>query len=985
MSMQKTNQWGRVVVVTAILLLAVGASAYAQLQTGNLYGKVSDQQGAALPGVTVTLDTGAAQDVQVTSAQGEFRFLSLPPATMKLKAELQGFSTVEYPNVVIAVGHNTSVEITMNSAVEDVITVTAESPLLDERRISAGATLNQTELQKIPTSRDPWTVLQSAPGVQVDRVNVGGNESSQQSAYAGPGSNSANSVWAVDGVVITDMAALGASPSYYDFDAFQEMQVTTGGTDSTIATGGVVINMVTKRGTNEWRGSARYLNAPAAAQSTTSFNNSQLAPGQASLGHVFNAIRGIEDFGGDIGGPVVRDHLWIWGSYGNQKISTFSAGQPYNAQLPTYNGKVNAQITASNSLTLFALQNNKTVAGRDLSPQRPLPTAWDQGHSGSNPTAAKVEDTQIFGPNFYVTALASDVNGGFHLTPIGGLTPTAYLDPNGVWHNSFAFLITTRPQKQGKVDASTFFNTGAVSNELKFGASYRHVITSSQSEWAGAGFIEDGAFFGGAFPPGDNFFLASRGVVDSAANNYASGYAQDTLTSGNLTVNVGVRYDHQTGQQLATTTPANPSFPGTLPAFNFSGAPAGFGWTNVTPRIGATYALGKDRSTLLRGSYSRYADQLGAGFINQTNPSAVTSYYYALTNFSIGNGVPQPIPGTGLGYSGGVNPATKLPFINNAIASNFTAPITDEGLLSVEHAFLPELVGAVNLTYRRLSNLVDSDALVFDCSGAGAGCSGDDSSVGRIATQADYQPVTRNATLANGQVVPVTFYTLKPTVFTRNGSILVNGDRTQTYEGATFSLTKRLANRWMLRGSFTVDSWKWGNTQSLPNQTEGPGGGSRNGDQVMNGGSTASGPKQYVYIGAKWASSINALYQVVPDRAWGFNVAGNFTARQGYPDPYFFQPTVNQPNYPAAFNPSVLALTSPDALRNDNLYDLDLRIEKEFTFQDWGLTLGVDCFNVLNSSVVLQRNLNLSQGTANFVDEILSPRIFRFGARINFR
>src|SRR5579863_3397127 len=420
----------RSLVVGAILLVAACASAFAQLQTGNLFGKVSDQQGAALPGVTVTLDTGAAQEVQVTNAQGEFRFLSLPPSTMKLKAELQGFSTVEYPNVTIAVGHNTAVEITMNSAVEDVITVTAESPLLDERKISAGATLNQTELQKIPTSRDPWTVLQSTPGVQVDRVNVGGNESSQQSVYVGPGSSSTNSVWAVDGVVITDMAALGSSPSYYDFDAFQEMQITTGGTDSTIATGGVVLNMVTKRGTNEWRGSARYLNAPSAAQSNTSFSNSQLAPTETTRPTAFNQIRGIDDFGGDVGGPIVRDHLWIWGSYGNQKISTLTTGGiPYNAQLPTYNGKINAQITASNSLTLFALQNNKTVNGRDASPSRPLPTAWDQGHAGSNPTAAKVEDTQIFGPSLYLTAMLSDVNGGFQLVPIGGLNSVAYLDP----------------------------------------------------------------------------------------------------------------------------------------------------------------------------------------------------------------------------------------------------------------------------------------------------------------------------------------------------------------------------------------------------------------------------------------------------------------------------------------------------------------------------------------------------------------------------
>src|ERR1700730_5521073 len=191
--MKSNNQWGRLVAVTAALLLLSGGAVMAQLQSGNLYGKVSDQTGAALPGVTVTLDTGEAPQIQVTNAQGEFRFLSLAPATYKIKAELQGFSPVEYPHIVINVGRNTNIELTMNSAGEAVLTVTSESPLLDEKAIRPGATVSQTELQKIPSSRDPWTVLQGTPGVLVDRVNVGGNESGQQSLYVGPGSMGAQS------------------------------------------------------------------------------------------------------------------------------------------------------------------------------------------------------------------------------------------------------------------------------------------------------------------------------------------------------------------------------------------------------------------------------------------------------------------------------------------------------------------------------------------------------------------------------------------------------------------------------------------------------------------------------------------------------------------------------------------------------------------------------------------------------------------------
>jgi hypothetical protein len=103
----------RVLTLTAVLLL-IGLAAQAQLQTGNLYGTVVDDQGGALPGVTVTLDCGAAPGVQVTDGQGRFRFPGLSPGNCSLKAELDGFSTVDYPNVVVNVGRNTNMEVAMS-------------------------------------------------------------------------------------------------------------------------------------------------------------------------------------------------------------------------------------------------------------------------------------------------------------------------------------------------------------------------------------------------------------------------------------------------------------------------------------------------------------------------------------------------------------------------------------------------------------------------------------------------------------------------------------------------------------------------------------------------------------------------------------------------------------------------------------------------------------------------------------------------------
>jgi hypothetical protein len=1019
--MKSINLRGRIVAVAALLLLVVGGTAFAQLQTGNLYGTVKDDQGAALPGVTMTLTGGGAPQVQVTNAQGQFRFLGLAPSSYALKAELEGFSTLDYPNIVINIGRNTNLEMTMNAAVEDVITVTAESPLLDERRISTGATVNSTELEKIPTARDPWAILQTTPGVLTDRINVGGNESGQQSQYVGPGSSGDQAIWAVDGVVITDMAALGSSPAYYDFDAFEEMQVTTGGSDTTIATGGVVLNMVTKRGTNEWRGSGRYYDTDKARQSDTSFDTGELAKpgpwrsgsgatnGQAAF-KAGNRIVSVKDYGAEVGGPIVKDRLWIWGSYGRQKVDLLTVSDVSDfTDLKTKNFKLNAQIAANNSATAFYFDNDKVKIGRNAGPTRPQETTFDQGHFGDKPTAYKAEDTHIFSSNFYLTGMFSHVNGGFELVPEGGFAnngPASVLDAGGIWHNTFELYQTERPQDQYKLDASNFFNTGSLSHELKFGAGYREAEVTSLTHWGGGGYILDAAQVG--LPTGLNYLAAVRDSGLHVNQKYTDAYLQDTLTSGNLTVNLGVRWDKQEAENLAASVPANPVLGGSLPAASYGGGDAGFDWTTITPRLGITYALGAERKTLLRASYSRFADQMGTAYATWNNPLALAGYAYFITAQGAVPGTASVNPGQilgSLGLSSNVNPITGALLNSNAVDSGFNAPLTDELLLGVEHALLPEFVVGVNLTYRKLTDLADSDMLVFD--GATAACDAASdvtlcpafsaanlNSVGRRATRADYVPVTFTQSLPDGSTRTITWHRLAPNVSTRLGEFLYNGDSDSEYKGASLVFNKRLANRWMLRGNFTWADWTFNQASS---DCEDPtltlagvgsgisaGGCVRDGDPVLQGSGTGSGSKGGVYINSKWSYSVNGLYQIAPDRPWGFNVALNLTGREGYPIPYWRRQGGNLARENFALT-SVQVTDSQDEFRLDDIHIVDARIEKEFTFSDFGLTIGADVFNVFNEAYTLQRNHRLAQSTSNDVREITSPRIIRLGARISFR
>jgi hypothetical protein len=1006
------DRWGQVCAMTAMLLLLGAGTAMAQLESGNLYGKVKDEKGAALRDVTVTLDTGEAPQVQVTDAKGEFRFLGLAPATYAIKAEKKDYSPVEDAHIVIAVGRNAHVDLTMSYGVGDILTVFGDTPVLDPKATRNGPTISLAELQKVPTARDPWTVLQGTPGVLVDRVNVGGNQSGQQSAYVGPGSFGAQSVWSVDGVVITDMSATGSTPAYYDFDSFQEMQISTGGSDSTIATGGVVLNIVTKRGTNEYRGSARYLQVPGGTQSNTTFTSSDVPVAQRpTFAGGSNKINKVEDFGGEIGGPILKDRLWLWGSYGEQKVSVQTLpkivpGNPSlstpngltdQTKLPAWNAKLNAQVTENNLLTVVGMNSAKEKQGRNAGPTRPAETTWNQGQFGGKPTLLKGEDTQIFSPNLYLTVLYSHVYGGFFLLPqsgIGdGITP-AFRDNTTTWHNSFVGIEIKRPQTQEKADASTFFSTGSLSHELKYGASYRVANSVTSTGWPGGGFVLENELAG--LPAGTNYLVLARTGIPRVTTKYTSGYVQDTISAGNVTANIGLRYDRQGGDNGADSVPANSIRPDLLPATAYGGGPIGFTWKTWSPRAGLTYALGKDQSTLLRASYSRFADQLGTTPANWLNPFRTNSYYYAYTSYNGAPGshlTPGQVQQVGLGWSSNVDPQDPHRFLFNTISSGVTAPLTDEILLSGEHALRPEFVVGVNLTYRKQSKLLQQDLLVFD-----PGTSPGNGYYGRVATRGDFTPVTVIATLPNGSTVPVTWYKLNSGLTTVHGYNLKNGDYETTFKGASLTFNKRFKDRWMLRGNVSYSDWYYSKAGDRPDPTALLAGGTtdgnyvRQGDAVLQGSGPGSGNFQNVYINSKWSFAVNGMYQIAPDKPWGFNVAGNLTGRQGYPDPYYIN---LPPAHLSVPNPNtggeVVQIGAADSNRLDNIVDFDARVEKEFTFQDFGLTLGVDCFNLLNESFVLQRQGKFTGSTApaslnaGFVNEVLSPRVFRFGARLSFK
>ncbi len=624
-------------VLLAVICTALFAvSGYAQFQAGNIYGRVQAKDGSVLPGVTVVLTGVGAPKTTVTDGQGNFRFINLDPGTYSMKAELAGYGSVTRTGISVRVAQNADVTMTLNPSVAESITVTAEAPLLDVRKAGTGIDISKVEMQNVPSGRDPWVIMQQTPGVLMDRINVGGSESGQQSGYVSKGADSSQSAWNVDGVSITDVGALGSTPTYYDFDSFEEMQVTTGGSDPRIKTPGVQMNFVTKRGTNDFKVNAHWFQENSSWQATPSI------PSEAKpyLSRV-NQITGIQDRGIDIGGPILRDKLWVWGSFSRNNINLLSATLTTTGArafdktlLENENIKLNAQPFASNSFVVTDMYGDKVKLGRNVSPSRPPETAYNQADvyrnnskgSLANPTVWKAEDTQIFGSSLYLTGMYSEVQGGFHLVGDAGQGCTTaactlagpvatFSDLDGSWHRNFLVYESVRPSSQARLDGSKFFDIGRTNNELKFGFGYRHAGVNSFTAFPGNQFTEiyDAAGNGAVTftrTPLSNFHYK---VV------YQDAYVGDTILFGNLTVQAAMRYDIQKGSSQGGSLGANPVIPEILPAVSWTEV-SGLKWTNLSPRIGLTYALGQQKRTLLRASYNRYAGQLGGGQVSLVTP-----------------------------------------------------------------------------------------------------------------------------------------------------------------------------------------------------------------------------------------------------------------------------------------------------------------------------------------------------------------------------
>jgi hypothetical protein len=969
----------RVFVLAIAVLLTAAPAARAQFAGGNIYGSVTDQNGGVLPGVDVTLvavSIGGQPRTTVTDGQGQFRFLNLDAGTYKVSANLSGFNKMER-DVIVTTGINTNIAFPMAvKSVEETVTVSAESPVVDVKKIGTTTTLTAEELRSTPQSKDPWALLKTVPGVIVDRVNVGGNESGQQSGFIGKGSLFADTMWNLDGVVITDTTSGGASSMYFDFDAFDEIAVNTGGNDLKVQTGGVGINFVTRRGTNAFKGSAKFTIDNSSMESS---NLPSALAGDPRLAGAdkANHTDSIKDRGFDIGGPILKDRLWFWGSWGDNDIKIIRLTQTGDETiLKNTNVKVNWAATQKDEVSFFYFNGAKEKFGR--SPGQAANEAdsflWNQGNfypldSFLSPIhgLAKIEDNHTFGPNLFVSAKYAWFGWGYGFAPRGGADKDGGINFNtNTAYGSWDTYTARKPWHILDVSGSSFKSAAGGNHEFKFGFGYRRNPNASTTRWSGSEVVAH------VNPGGDgqDYALAYRARVVNYTGENINGFVGDTFSKGRLTVNGGVRWDKQTAKNEASTAPANTAFPDLLPTLAYDGSGPTMNWNNVSPRIGATVALDPNRKTVARASYAIYAGQMNP--FEVTSASPVGSYYTYIaykwvdTNH---DGLAQKneiLTNLGPQYANAIDAAHPTSATSvNTIDPNYHANRDHEIIFGLDHELIPNVAVGAAYTYRRTNDWPTWDPRIG-------------------LTSADYTAIS---TLTSGPYSATIFAPDSVKVnATGGGRILENRpDYHSRYQGLELTLNKRLSNRWMARVAFSVNDWGefFDGPLAVQNPTRtdsttGAVSGALSGPQVQGGQiaprSSGSG-KGDIFYNARWQLNMNGFYQLPA----GFEVGANLFGRQGYIEPIIFQASEGADGSRRALGTATL-----DNTRYPNLWDLDFRVAKTINVSKVKFLLSADLFNALNAGTTLALGRNVQASDFGTINEIIAPRIARLGIKFQF-
>ena len=942
------------------MAIAIAAPVWAQTQTGNITGRAVDASGGALPGVTVSITSpnliGGARTA-VTDDEGVYRFTQLPGGAYVVKFELPGFTTLNVEGVSLSGGSTMTINGKMEVAtLQETVTVTSQAPTIDLESSKVAVNWDQQKLDDLPYSRSLQSLISLVPGLYATGYDVGG---SNFGTGSGPGARTfgrtGGNVVMYDGMVWDQ--------TYGDYGSFEEAQITTASKGADAMNPGLSMNLVIKTGGNQYHGSgmAQYQNGD---MQSTNVNQELLDLGYAPGVNKFTSLR---DFYGEIGGPILKDRLWFYGSYRDGRTGQFIPGfiqlsdrqqVEFFTKLENPTGKITWQVSKNNKFEGMMQGGRKWQPYRTASRFVPLEATQNQ------------DSYSMIGPSFkWLSVLGS------RATFDASLQRGGYEWPDVPWSDEVRrqdltttatrgqFLKQDRHPHRWQMSANYthFAEFFGRNHELKTG--YMGWRATNETENVGypnqqqyryrsqtgdAGCSED-TNWDGCFARPDSVLVYDYPNVTNAGEWYHSGYINDKITlTRQFTLNVGVRYDRYSSYLPEQGNPGTGPF-ATENIYPYSDDfPV---YASFVPRVSAVYDITGEGRVAIRGSYGRYVGG-SSGVLGNPGPAATNVNPNSIITRTYSNWdgtIPYvPVAANLTSTSGGGSDRSIDPNMKGPYVDEFTAGV-DIGLsrtTTVQFNYVRKHDGRGN---KRINLAQPFDAFTVTSTGIDPG------------------PDNRTGTADDRSLL---VYSVPRTVAGQTIERIVqmsDDESKNVYDAYGVTFNKQYSNNWSFLTSFDASYRDLENIAPRnPNEElYGP----SDFDDVRNG----QGAYRQRLPEWSYAMRLSGTYQF----PWGILYASSFTAQSG--EWYSREVRIRDAN-----GANVDIRVEPQAGRYEWVKLWDNRISKRIrTFGNHTLEGMLDIFNTANvNTITEQTNRN---GSAYLQPtEIIAPRVLRVSVRYKF-
>jgi hypothetical protein len=672
--------------------------------TGRIEGRVADSTGGVLPGVTVTVSSPALQGVRtaVTDSSGDYRFPTLPPGRYTVKAELAGFKTTEQSEVVVGIDRTVEINLTMPvGTVTENVVVQGASPLIDTTSTTTGINATAEFFSRLPSRRDFYAVAQFAPGVSTDN-----------SGTTIAGSTGAENSYIIEGLNTTGVS-YGDRGKTLNQDFVDEVEVKTGGLPAEYGrmTGGV-INVLTKSGSNTFHGSLFGFAEGGGLQSKD--NTRDLRP--ATTTTVTNTAH-LWDFGGSVGGYIVKDRLWFFGAWNPQQRKTntvvirelsdptspaLGSNTPttYNTQL--YSFKATYKIQNNHTLVFSTFGDPGKATGVIYNISGPAST-WEGTNTTGGNDAVLRYDGVLNSTSFLRAQFArhteKDLTGGAGRDIAGTINQRVV--PNET-SGGFTYIEDDHFYRDVfKADFSKILRA----NEIKVGMDYENITSNVDKYQGGAGqriYLLHSA-------SRDVDYVRHRYYVNDQAPDFSrsdpttwqiqiplhmepriknwSVYGQDTIKVKRLTLNVGLRWEQQWMNDRAGNQ-----------ALKLN--------KNWAPRLGGIYDPTGDGKTKIYANWGRFYEAIPMDMGIRSFGGELTAFAYNLDP-SPNNIVPLPYSATIPLPPGTVPARSSLNGGATPVDPNLRGQYVDEVLVGFEREVAPNITVGVKYAHRNLGRVIE--------------------------------------------------------------------------------------------------------------------------------------------------------------------------------------------------------------------------------------------------------------------------------------